>query len=109
MDKETKPGILERFGTSLDLARSNLYRYWKLAKLMAKGAYLVGERRRLFEKLGEEVYFRSQKGEFHDPELSQTIHQLNRMTKKLEIEEMFIRSHKASRAEDLYRSEPLDN
>lgn len=65
---------------------------------MTKGAYLVGERRRLFVKLGEEVFERYKKGELKledspalEPLLT-TVHQLERLSKKVELEEMLIRN-----------------
>ena len=58
---------------------------------MSKGAYLLSERRRLFGKLGEEVYYRMVKGEWQNAELEPLIRQLEKLSKKVEIEEMLIR------------------
>lgn len=57
---------------------------------MGKGSYLLGERRRVLIRLGEEVYERFQAGEMNDPHLKPMVDQLDRMTKKVEIEEMLI-------------------
>lgn len=58
---------------------------------MAKGAYLVGERRRLFQRLGEEIYYKVVKGEFAHADLEPLVRELDRLTKKVELEEMLIR------------------
>jgi predicted house-cleaning noncanonical NTP pyrophosphatase (MazG superfamily) len=59
---------------------------------MARGAYLSQERRNLFEKLGEDVYYKIQKGELRNTELSDVVKQVDRITKKLEVSEIKIRS-----------------
>ena len=59
---------------------------------MAKGGYLITERKRLFAKLGEDVYFKIQKGEWRNVELEPLVKQLERLSKKIEIEEMLVRS-----------------
>ncbi|MBI4405324.1 MAG: hypothetical protein HY537_14265 [Deltaproteobacteria bacterium] len=87
-----KAGMLERSGLAMDSVRTWLTRFWKIGLLMAKGAYLIGERRRLFLRLGEEVYYKICKGELRHAELESVVHQLDRLTKKIEIEEMLIRN-----------------
>lgn len=83
---------LERFGTAVDAARTWLGRTWRIAILLAKGAYIVNERRRLFVKLGEEAFARLSRGELKSPELEPLVVQLERLTKKVEIEEILIRN-----------------
>ncbi len=85
-------GRLERFGTGVDSARRWGMMVWRLSVLMAKGAYLLGERRRLFAKLGEEAFRRFQSGELKSEALHPLVHQVERITKKIEIEEMLVRS-----------------
>lgn len=92
MSSSEKVGILERVGTTVDLFRQWISKAWRIGMLMVKGAYLLGERRRLFVKLGEEVYYKISKGELRNAELEPLVHQLDRLTKKVEIEEMLIRS-----------------
>lgn len=91
LDKQQSVGTLERLGTAIDSVRGLGTKAWKLGVLMAKGAYLIGERRRLFLKLGEEVYEKIRKGELQNSDLEPLVHQLDRMTKKVEIEEILIR------------------
>ena len=83
---------LERFGTFIDSIRLWTTKAWKISLLMAKGAYLLSERRRLFLKLGEDVYYKIQKGEMRIPDLEFIVSQLDRLTKKVELEEMLIRN-----------------
>ena len=94
-------GTLERIGTSFDNLRGLGTKFLRIGVLMAKGAYLMGERRQLFLKLGQAVYDKVQKGELKNAELEPIVHQLDRMTKKVEIEEILIRRlrfHRSSRA-----------
>ncbi len=84
-------GYLEQFGTAVDGARAWFSKAGKIAMLMCKGAYLLTERRRLFGKLGEEVYYKMAKGEWQNAELEPLARQLEKLTKKIEIEEMLIR------------------
>ncbi len=60
--------------------------------MLSKGAYLTSERRRLFFKLGEEAYKKMLQGQWKDKELEGLVHQLERINKKVEIEEMLIQS-----------------
>ncbi len=85
-------GLLERFGTSIDRARRYSSMLWRVTALMAKGAFLVNERRRLIAKLGEDVYERIQSGELKHESWEPLVHQLDRLTKKIEIEEMLVRN-----------------
>ena len=84
-------GVAERFGLALDRVRFFLFRAWKIAVLMVKGAYLAQERRRLLENIGTRYYSGAREGLWNHPELESMIHQLDRLTKKIEIEEMLIR------------------
>ena len=65
---------------------------WRVTALMAKGAYLIGERRRLLVKLGEDVYEKIRAGEVKHEAWTPLVHQLDRITKKIEIEEMLVRN-----------------
>jgi len=90
MDKQERVGALEKFGTTVDGVRGWGTKIWRLSVLMTKGAYLLGERRRLFTKLGEEVYALVHKGEIKNEQIQTLVHQLDRVTKKVEIEEMLV-------------------
>jgi len=83
---------LEKLMTWLYEVRLWFTRAARLGQLMARGGYLIGERQRLFVKLGEVVYEKTQQGALNPAELEFLVHQIDRLTKKLEIEEMLIRS-----------------
>jgi len=111
MQRNSSLGALETIMTWLYDVRLWFTQAARLGQLMARGAYLLGERRRLFVKLGEMVY-ENQQGERDEgqgaatsgapdgelwqkrvqPLVHQLVHQIDRLTKKLEIEEMLIRS-----------------
>lgn len=91
-DLRTTYGLLEQIGTWFDGVRAWLLKSWKLSMLMGKGAYIVGERKRLFQKLGESVYYKISRGEIQSIELEPLVQQLDRLTKKIEIEEILVRS-----------------
>jgi hypothetical protein len=90
-DDEGSESRLEQVGLAVDTARLWITKSWRLGLYMAKGAYLLSERRRLFGKLGEEVYYKIQKGEMKNPELDTLVRDLDKLTKKVELEEMQIR------------------
>src|SRR5258707_1269969 len=92
MDTQKAAGFLERAGTAFDSVRNWGGRVWRIGLLMTKGAYLVGERKKLFYRLGQEVYSRCAQNKLQLPELEPLIHQLDRLTKKVEIEEVLIHS-----------------
>lgn len=92
MSQPESVGTLEKIGTNVDFLRVWFKKTWRIGMLMAKGAYIVGERRRLFVQLGEEVYKRIAKGELKDPQLEPLVQQLERLTKKVELEEVLIRN-----------------
>ena len=79
-------------GTTLDGVRLWMSKAWRMGVLMANGAYLLAERRRLLVKLGEETYRKLLEGSVNDPELKALSLQLEKLTKKIEIEEMLIRN-----------------
>jgi hypothetical protein len=91
-------GALETIMTWLYDVRLWFTQAARLGQLMARGAYLLGERRRLFVKLGEMVYEKHLgdgslvADESWQKRVQQLVHQIDRLTKKLEIEEMLIRS-----------------
>jgi len=62
--------------------------------LMAKGAYLLGERRRLLLKLGEEAFARLKSEDWKAADLEQLVRQLERVSKKIEIEEKLIQEER---------------
>lgn len=82
----------EKVGQYWETLRLWMTQAWRIAFLMAKGAYLSQERRTLFGKLGEEVYYKIQKGELRNTELHNHVKDIDRLTKKLEISEIRIRS-----------------
>jgi hypothetical protein len=83
---------LERVGSYWETIRLWLTQAWRIAFLMARGAYLTQERRNLFGKLGEEVFYKILKGELRNTELQNQVKEIERLTKKLEISEIKIRS-----------------
>lgn len=89
-----RASALETLGTFVDAGRDLLTKTWKLGTLMLKGAYLVQERRRLLRRLGELAYARtlepSEPSPFLDEEMRAVAHQLERMNKKIELEEKLI-------------------
>ena len=82
---------LERLGTQLDVLRFWFTRAWKIGLLMAKGGYLLSERKKLFKRLGEETYYRIQKGDLSLSELIPLTEDIKALTKKIELEELMIR------------------
>jgi len=83
---------LERIGSYWETTRLWLTQAWRIAFLMARGAYLTQERRNLFGKLGEEVFYKILKGELRNTDLQNQVKDIERLTKKLEISEIKIRS-----------------
>ena len=67
---------------------------WKIGVLMAKGAYLLGERRRLLLKLGDEAFARLKSAEWKADDLDPLVKQLERVTKKIDIEEKLIQAER---------------
>jgi diadenosine tetraphosphatase ApaH/serine/threonine PP2A family protein phosphatase len=92
MPKTSSMGTLEKLMTWLYEVRLWFTRAARLGQLMARGGYLIGERQRLFGKLGELAYEKCQHGGLNPSELEPMVRQIERLTKKLEIEEMLIRS-----------------
>ena len=84
--------VLDKVNFGWETARLWLTQAWRIAFLMARGAYLTQERRNLFKKLGEEVYVKIQKGELRNVDLENQMSEINRLTKKLELSEIKIRS-----------------
>lgn len=84
--------FLERFNFYWEAARLWMTQAWRIGFLMARGAYLTQERRNLFEKLGEDVYYKIQKGELRNTDLNEVVVEIDRLTKKLETSEIKIRS-----------------
>ncbi|NDC23126.1 MAG: hypothetical protein EB078_01310 [Proteobacteria bacterium] len=50
------------------------------------------ERRELFGKLGESVYYKILKGELRSGELESVVKEIDRLTKKLELSELKVRA-----------------
>ncbi|MFM8316183.1 MAG: hypothetical protein ACKOA8_18030 [Deltaproteobacteria bacterium] len=82
---------LEWLLTQWDVVRFWFTRAWRIGLLMAKGGYLLSERKKLFKRLGEETYYRIQKGDLSLSELLPLTQEINDLTKKIEIEELLIR------------------
>lgn len=102
----------ERLSLASEGLRLWVGKAWKIGVLMAKGAYLLGERRRLLLKLGEEAFGRMKNGEWKSDELDQLVKQLDRVTKKIDIEEKLIQSARfgaASTAEPENRPRPEES
>ena len=89
--------LLEQAVDSLDVLKAWFTQSWKIGIMMAKGAYLLSERRRLFSKLGEEVYYKVERGEIQNKDLESIVKDLSLLTKKVELEEMLIRSTRFGR------------
>ncbi len=88
---EAKPSdALERVGSSLFSLRLWLSKSWRIALLLTKGSSLLSERRRLFSQLGEELFRQRLQGEWKPEAFDGTVHQLDRITKKIAIEEVLI-------------------
>ena len=82
---------LEKLGTQIDGVRFWFTRAWKIGLLMAKGGYLLQERRNLFKRLGEETYYRIQKGDLSLNELIPLTEEIKSISRKVELEELIIR------------------
>jgi hypothetical protein len=88
---ELKPtDALERMGSSLFSLRLWLSKSWRIAVLMTKGSYLLAERRRLLLRLGEELFQQRSRGELKPEAFEDTIQRLDRLTKKIAVEEVLI-------------------
>lgn len=82
---------LEWFGTQLDIIRFWFTRAWRIGMLLAKGGYLLSERKKLFKQLGQETFYNIQKGDLSLTELNPLVQEIRNLTKKIEIEELLIR------------------
>lgn len=96
---ESRFGKLEKWGTQFDAVRLWITRAWRIGMLMGKSGYLLSERKQLFKKLGEELYYRIQKGELTVPELEPLVRDIDRLSKKVEVEELRIRGLRFGREE----------
>ncbi len=83
---------MERVGSITDGVRLWLFKAWRMGVLMTKGAYLLAERRRLFIRLGEGAFEKLKEGKLAAPEFDPLVRRLEKLTKKVEIEEMLIRN-----------------
>lgn len=77
-------------GSSLFSLRLWLSKSWRIGVLMAKGSYLLSERRRLLHRLGEQVYRQKLDGKWDPAAFDELVHQLDRLTKKIAVEEVLI-------------------
>lgn len=84
--------LIERATDYYDTLRLWVTKSWRIALMMGKGAYLTSERRRLYQRLGEDVFFRVQRGELRDTDLELRVKDLERLTRKLELEDAQIRA-----------------
>jgi hypothetical protein len=82
---------LEKWVNYLDVIRFWFTRSGRIGLLMAKGGYLLSERKKLFKRLGEETYYRIQKGDLSLSELIPLTEEIKDLTQKIEIEELLIR------------------
>lgn len=83
---------VEKLGGFWELIRLWSIQAWKIAFSMARGGYFVQERQHLFAKLGEDLYYKAKKGEWLDAQFQLSIEEIDRLTKKLELSEIRIRS-----------------
>lgn len=100
--------LLENLADTADVLRAWVTQSWRIGLLMMKGAYLLSERRRLFTQLGEEVFFKIERGEFQNRDLEPMVKQLQRLTKKVELEEMQIRSVRFGKRNETRESPPVE-
>lgn len=84
-------GWFERLADGVDASRRLVTNFSKLAFIMSKGAYLVEERRRLFEELGRSYFDLVAQGKVPVSELETTIKHIERLSKKIDLEEILIR------------------
>lgn len=84
--------FIEKIGNVWETIRLWAIQAWKIAYTMARGGYFVQERKQLFSKLGEDIYYKAKKGEWVDARFQDSIQELDKITKKLELSEMRIRS-----------------
>lgn len=84
-------GWFERLADGVDTSRRLVTNFSKLAFIMSKGAYLVEERRRLFEELGRSYFDLVAAGKIPAGELETTIKHIERLSKKIDLEEILIR------------------
>jgi len=84
--------LMEKVGTTTDVLRLWLFKAWRMGVLMSKGAYLLAERRRLFVRLGEATFEKMKTGDLAAKDLEPLVHKLEKLTKKVELEEMLIRN-----------------
>jgi hypothetical protein len=82
---------VERAVNQWDIVRYWFTRAWRIGLLMAKGSYLISERKKLFTRLGEETFAKMQKGDLSFIELAPLSKEIQDLTKKIEIEELLIR------------------
>lgn len=82
---------LEWLMTQIDLIRFWFTRSWRIGVMMGKGGYLTSERKKLFKKLGEEAFYRMQKGDMSLNDLIPLTQEIKDITKKIEIQELLIR------------------
>jgi hypothetical protein len=90
MEKPHRTGVIEQMATMVVGLRQWLFTSWRIAILLAKGAYLLAERRQLFIKLGERTYAQIGSGQLKNSELEPLARELHRITKKVQIEELLI-------------------
>lgn len=81
---------IDKVGRTTSSFLNLFFQGWKIAMLMMKGAYLTQERNSLFKQLGEKVYSKVLQGEFQLPEFQSTIDSLERLRRKMEVEERLI-------------------
>ncbi len=81
----------EWFLFQMDVIRFWFTRAWRIGILMAKGGYLTSEKKKLFNRLGEEAFYRMQKGDLSLTELIPLTQKIQNLIQKIEIQELLIR------------------
>jgi hypothetical protein len=85
---DTNPNAsLEKLLLWWDGMKRWFYQAGKLGLMMARGAYLLGERQRLLAKLGEKVIDQLKNGSLSEAELKPMVENLERLTQSIELEE----------------------
>ena len=100
--------LLHRTGLTSRALRLWFEKAAGIALRMAKGAYLVGERRRWLEHLGGELVAASRTGEAGFTRFEKTLRHIERLTKKIESEEQEIHLMRQMRLMHQMRTDPTE-
>ena len=84
--------LIEKILDTVDVLKAWITQSWKISLVMVKGAYLLTERKRLFQQLGEILFYKIERGEIKNNELDPLVAQLQRLNKRIELEELRVRT-----------------